>query len=173
MLGIFNLLGAGTKFSPLERTDSCEVVSSLEEMLTTHRLLGLELGLSNYPQRFITRYSKNNAQRIQNQESTSTTIVLPYVSGISDAIKQILLSAKVKVYFKPNCTLRQLLVQVKDPTPMMQTSGVVYSIPCRSCSKVYVGQTGRQLQTRINEHKASIKHAKTSESAVAEHVWSS
>ena len=129
------------------------------------------LRLSNYPQRFVTGTLKKHTRRIQEQESTSTTsIVLPYISGLSDAIKRIISSANVKVYFKPHSTLRQLLVRVKDPTPIMSTPGVVYSIPCRSCSKIYIGQTGRQLQTRINEHKAAIKHAKTNESAVADHV---
>jgi hypothetical protein len=36
---------------------------------------------------------------------------------------------------------------------------------------VYIGQTCRLLKTRIDEHKAAIKLAKTDESAVAEHVW--
>ena len=34
-------------------------------------------------------------------------------------------------------------------------------------------QSLHQLQTRMNEHKAAIKYAKTNESAVADHVWTS
>ena len=36
---------------------------------------------------------------------------------------------------------------------------------------MYIGQTGCLLQTRIQEHKAGVKHAKMEELAVAEHVW--
>ena len=36
---------------------------------------------------------------------------------------------------------------------------------------MYVGQTGRLLKTRIDEHKAAVKHVKSDVSAVAEHVW--
>ena len=36
---------------------------------------------------------------------------------------------------------------------------------------VYVGQTSRLLETRLSEHKAAVKHARTDVSAVAEHVW--
>ena len=60
---------------------------------------------------------------------------------------------------------------MKDPTPVLQSSGVVYCIPCRTCSDVYIGQTDRLLKTRIDEHKAAVKHAKSDISAVAEHVW--
>ena len=77
----------------------------------------------------------------------------------------------VRVLFRPHTTLKQLLVKVKDPTPHMQRSNVVYRIPCRDCPQVYIGQTSRLLKTRINEHKAAVKHARTEESAVDEHVW--
>jgi predicted GIY-YIG superfamily endonuclease len=68
-------------------------------------------------------------------------------------------------------TLRQQLLRVKDTTPTLQTSNVVYSIPCGTCSDVYIGQTGHLLEARIDEHKAAVKHARVDESAVAEHVW--
>ena len=36
---------------------------------------------------------------------------------------------------------------------------------------MYVGQTGRLLKTRIDEHKAAVKYGKSDVSAVAEHMW--
>ena len=36
---------------------------------------------------------------------------------------------------------------------------------------MYVGQAGRLLKTRIDEHKAAVKYGKSDVSAVAEHVW--
>ena len=32
-------------------------------------------------------------------------------------------------------------------------AGVVYKIPCSQCEKIYIGETGRQLGTRITEHR--------------------
>ena len=68
-------------------------------------------------------------------------------------------------------TLRHELVHPKDPSPIAEKSGVVYSIPCSICNEVYIGQTGRHLETRLKEHKAAVKLARTEISAVAEHVW--
>ena len=48
---------------------------------------------------------------------------------------------------------------------------MVYRIPCATCPAVYIGQTGRLLSTRLDEHKAAVKHANCDTSAVAEHVW--
>ena len=82
-----------------------------------------------------------------------------------------LAKVNVQVTFPPHNTLRQQSVRVKDSihTNLMQTSNVVYSIPCKTCSKVYIGQ-GRLLDTRIKEHKGAVKHTKAEESAVAEHI---
>lgn len=48
--------------------------------------------------------------------------------------------------------------------------GVVYKIDCKNCKSSYVGQTGRQLRTRINEHKRSVKNNDAT-SALAEHAF--
>ena len=92
-------------------------------------------------------------------------------SGVSEAIKRAKRSVDVRVAFKPISTLQTHLVRVKDPTPSEKKFNVVYKIPCSVCLSVYIGQTGRLLETRVAEHKAAVKHAKCNKWAVAEHVW--
>jgi predicted GIY-YIG superfamily endonuclease len=41
----------------------------------------------------------------------------------------------------------------------------VYSIPC-DCGKVYIGETGRSVQTRLKEHNADIIHGRTKKSTL-------
>ena len=62
---------------------------------------------------------------------------------------------------KPHCTLRRLLVHPKDKREPRNTTDVVYSIPCQNCDKVYVGETGRKLGLRVNEHKSEAEEAVT------------
>ena len=62
-------------------------------------------------------------------------------------------------------------MKVKDSVPLGKRANVVYSIPCTTCTSVYIGQTGRLLEKRISEHRAAVKYAKCDVSAVAEHVW--
>ena len=40
------------------------------------------------------------------------------------------------------------------------TSNVVYMLSCNNCDLQYVGQTGRSLKKRVNQHRAAIRLAK-------------
>ena len=44
----------------------------------------------------------------------------------------------------------------KDICPHTSKSNVIYKISCNNCDASYVGQTGRQLKTRITEHRNHI-----------------
>ena len=99
------------------------------------------------------------------------TVTLPYVRGLAETIKRILGKLEVRVRFRPNQTLRQLLVKPKDPIPLDQRNGVVYRIPCRYCAKTYVGQSGRSLACRIKEHQRAVRNGDENASAIAEHAW--
>ena len=40
---------------------------------------------------------------------------------------------------------------------MDNTAGIVYEIPCKTCEKSYVGETGRLSGTRKKEHRDEAK----------------
>ncbi len=66
--------------------------------------------------------------------------------------------------------LRQKLVHLKDRVEPERRAGVVYKIPCRSCTKVYIDQTGRTLEHRLKEHRRALVSRDVSLSVVAQHV---
>ena len=55
-------------------------------------------------------------------------MTLPYIKGLSEAVRQILAPLAIKVVFSLLSTLRKMLVQSKDPVPSDQDKGVVYSL---------------------------------------------
>ena len=44
-------------------------------------------------------------------------------------------------------------MRVFDIEETGETAECVYKIPCNNCEKVYIGETGRKLNTRIKEHR--------------------
>ena len=73
---------------------------------------------------------------------------LPYVHGVSDAVKRVLELFCIRTVMKPYWTLKQRLVHLKDVVPKMERSNVVYCIPCADCPASYVGETNRRLGKR-------------------------
>ncbi len=54
-------------------------------------------------------------------------------------------------------TLRSLIVKVKKRIPQEKIKGVIYRVQCE-CGSSYVGETGRTLETRLKEHKRTIRY---------------
>lgn len=73
--------------------------------------------------------------------------------------------------FKSSNTLgKHFFTIVKNPTPTLLNSNVVYKINCSNCSQVYIGQTGRYLKSRIQEHIRSVRlPISNPKTALAEH----
>ena len=56
-------------------------------------------------------------------------------------------------------TLRRLLTNVKDKDkPEADRQGAVYKIKCCDCQASYIGETGRNLSTRLTEHKRKTRN---------------
>ncbi len=65
------------------------------------------------------------------------------------------------------------LFRYKDIIPFVLRASVVYQFKCGGCSASYVGQTGRHLRTRINEHlgiSSSTGQPIKTNSAVFDHM---
>ena len=58
---------------------------------------------------------------------------------------------------RPYKTLHRVLVYPKDKRSVQKSTGVVYSIPCKDCPTVYIGETGRRFEMRQKEHKQDLK----------------
>ena len=93
------------------------------------------LNETGYPLSFIQRYSGNRTSRLVEdyQRLPRTSLILPYIGGLSETIRRILGPLDIKVAFRPHSTLRHQLVRPKDPVPMDQRTRVVYQIPCSEC----------------------------------------
>jgi len=63
----------------------------------------------------------------------------------------------VPVAMRPVKTLKSLLVHPKDKQEKEEITDCVYKIPCASCEKCYIGETGRKFGTRLKEHKTEVE----------------
>ena len=70
---------------------------------------------------------------------------------------------------RPVRTIGQILPSPKDPHNPEEKGCVVSQVPCSDCNFVYIGQTKRDLKSRLAEHKLAIKNQEPEKSALCEH----
>ncbi|BHF75021.1 hypothetical protein SprV_0501811400 [Sparganum proliferum] len=122
---------------------------------------------NGYPRNFVNRCIRKRDER-PNRTDTKVWRALPYVKNVSEAVGRLLAPLGVGVAHRPEATIRRQQMKPKDPLPRQETSGVVYRIWCSCGQSNYVGETGRQLQTRMAEHAAAVRRNDAS-SQVAAH----
>ena len=84
------------------------------------------------------------------------TIALPHSHFVEKHVKPLFRANGSRVVTSSTCTLRNELVSNRPPCGE-GVGGSVYLIPCHDCEKVYVGQSGRNFDVRLGEHKAAVR----------------
>ena len=106
--------------------------------------------------------SSTNEPKTKDQtEKARGSVGIPYVHGMAERIKRTLKSYKINTYFIPQNKIRQGLVHPKEKIQKEETCGCIYEVSCLNCNKVYIGETGRSLKTRIQEHQTDVKNNAT------------
>lgn len=153
-----------TMFKRLTRTcDSEYVDEETEKLIVTFEKNGYSRGKI---QKIIQKAKK--IKKENREAENSTRITIPYIQGTSEKLGRILKKNGFKVGFKPIRKIKDILNPVKDKVEPLQREGV-YRVPC-SCGDVYIGQTRRSINTRLQEHKQALKKLDDNKSAIAEHA---
>ena len=105
-------------------------------------------------------------------DNRKPTINIPYNNFPQDYIKPILRSKNINVTHKSGNTRRSTLVNNRGQKPPFEPrrGAGVYVIPCENCDQCYVGETGRDFQVRLREHKQYVRLGNEN-SAVFNHIF--
>ena len=82
---------------------------------------------------------------------------LPYIESLTDEMSRILRKFNIGVYTYPYRTIGNILLKPKNSVDKIYKRGAIYKIPCKDCSVVYIGETGRCFHIRLSEHKRDLK----------------
>ena len=146
------------------------VCDSPDRLADENNYLDNVFNKNNYNKDFVRRNTyKNTEPNVTNNDATPvTTVTIPYVRGTSETIARILQPYNIRVAHKPITTLRQLLTKVKDKDEPNRRQGAVYKIKCCDCQATYIGETGRNLNVRLTEHKRATRNGDIN-NHIAEH----
>ena len=112
-------------------------------------------------------FGVDNDGENNNEEDNEMFFVIPYVRNISDKFRYKIDS--VKLAHSCNNKLNKFIHAGKDKLNNLEMTSVVYKIVCKDCDAAYVGQTKRQLSTRVREHRSDIKKSSGNLSVISLH----
>lgn len=119
-----------------------------------------------YPRSFINKCWNANMTKINtspaNRDLNPNTrfISQTYISGLSEQLKHTYQELQIddyKIGYKATNKISNFYTPLKDKIPLIDQSDVVYKIDCLHCPKSYIGQTMKNLNTRIKRHQNDCK----------------
>lgn len=156
--------------TPLDRDRFLDEVVTLKHIATQN---GYK---PNIIDKLITKYqNKLEIEQLQFSDNHPTVIdkkyiSIPFYGNISHKIGNLFRQySDFEISFKSSNTLGQLLVHNKDPVHFLNKSGV-YRLKCGDCNTLYVGRSGRSINSRINEHLTSFRVNSNNNSAFGVHL---
>ncbi|CAF1416142.1 unnamed protein product [Didymodactylos carnosus] len=89
---------------------------------------------------------------------------------IKKLCKQMIPTVDLKIAYKKTLTLKSIFLPIqKGLDESRKTKNIVYSIPCTNCDFKYFGETSRDINIRIEEHRYDVRrHAPNSK--IVQHV---
>ena len=87
-------------------------------------------------------------------------ISAPYILGTSERLQRILNPLTLYLGNRSTNTIKNHIVKPKYRINNVEKCNVVHRIDCNDCKSKYIGETGRNLFTRIEEHKKDVRIGK-------------
>jgi len=126
--------------------------------------------IKNLMNKYNNNTSKRNGEQLPiNNNDNKNFFTIPYVKTISESFQPIAKRYGFDVAYSVPNTLNKFIKRGKDKIEKLENNDCVYKINCLNCNATYVGQTKRQLGTRIKEHRSDINKKEGSLSVVSNH----
>lgn len=96
-------------------------------------------------------------------------VAIPYVKGLFEKLKNCCKDDLTIVGKAENNLRKSIFTRLKDPTPLLQQSNLVYELKCE-CDASYRGQTKQRLGNRVNQHMNHTNSKNVDHSALCKHA---
>ena len=110
--------------------------------------------------RFLYSKKSTNNPTSADQEKYKGTLIVPYIKELHNSLQNVCKKAEFKLLYRRSKNLGDLLYSHRPSKDTLQKKNVVYQVDCENCNATYIGQTSRQLGTRMGEQLSDCINAK-------------
>lgn len=137
------------------------------------------LGMNGYPASLVHRLIQKvmRLRRYPTSDTPVETVMryrgIGYIQHLSENIVKIFskYDKTLRIGYKTTKNLQSLMRNNDVIKPDTEKHGVIYSVQCKGCDGVYIGQTGQKLKNRIKQHKSDnrARHMKVNTTGLVQH----
>lgn len=137
-------------------------------------LLRATLKRNLYPKRLVDNIIDNTKMKFRNGTQTLPStevrpmVAIPYCKGLFERLKSACKDEIILVGKADNFVKKSVFSKIKDKTPILKQSNLVYLVTCE-CGVKYVGETLQLLESRLKQHKCGIKKKDEGYSSLVQH----
>lgn len=91
-------------------------------------------------------------------ECSRSKLKTKVIGNFHDSVILTQLRTRIQLAHRPITTFRQPLTNVKDKDDPKDRQGAVDKINAATCQATYIGETGRNLNVRLTEHKRATRN---------------
>ena len=106
---------------------------------------------------------------LKREEQCNRRVKLTFYPILTNKLSKILTKHKITPAYSNPKKLKVMLGNSKDKEPPENNSGI-YKVSCQNCDGCYIGQTKRNIKTRLKEHLYAANRNLKEKSAIAEHI---
>ncbi len=126
--------------------------------------------LNGYPPNFIDKcWSQIKDSNWPPRVTSNFFVKLPYLGKNSEILKRKISDNNIGITMVGGKNVGPGLPSLYKSIPNLKQKETVYEIGCQDCSAIYIGETGRPLEKRIDEHRNALYRDDTEYSRVADH----
>ena len=162
-----------TRRAKIVCTKETELAEELQYIAKTMELNDFPLRIINRTIKITLNSMSNTNSKKDKEDENNIQMFIQYEEGESEEINRISKKFNVKVINTKNKSLINAVNTRTESNEKFQEQGVVYEVKCNECNKKYIGETGRELRIRINEHKkGGMKTLDSNTSGLSQHIKS-
>ncbi|XP_021959410.1 uncharacterized protein LOC110855266 [Folsomia candida] len=124
---------------------------------------------NHYPLAKIKQRIEHLKQKTQNNPEERRWIALPYTGSMAKRFSKLLgNNLEINIGYFTGTKLSTQLYNFKDKKEKPNSG--IYKIKCKACPLTYIGESERNIERRLEEHEAHVRHGRVNLSAVALHM---
>ena len=136
------------------------------------------MDLNDFPKHIVRKtinklLEPKNGENVTDEHENMVKLFIPFEKGISQKLAKVCRKYNMKLIHTKAKQLKSMFKPNYGQQSNSVEERVVYEVKCKDCDRIYIGETGRKLNIRLEEHKKGGEGDQRKVSGLSQHMQQS